>query len=188
MASNAMRELFSHDVLRIQSGRILEIGPGTGRYTREIVKYVPNNVEVIPLEMDDDCFQFLSKYVALKNYTNVKPRKGDYFNNEFSLGEFDIVLLPWFDWSFTLYQWNLVFKEAYRILKSNGILAFDFMDSQDDLISLVSNPNNAPYCLINGKDLELIARHTGFVKIVEFNERWYGQIAKYHVYKKQLIP
>lgn len=187
MALNAMRKLFSHDVLRIQSGRILEVGPGTGRYTREIAKYVPNNVEIIPLEMDRNSFRFLTEYVTLKNYANVKPREGDYFNNEFSSEEFDIVLLPWFDMTLTLYQWNPVFKEAYRILKSNGIVAFDFMDSQENLIEAVSNPNNAPYCLINGKDLELIAGHVGFSKITEFDENWSGQNAKYHVYQKRCM-
>ena len=45
-----MKKLFSSKFSGYKSGKIVEIGAGSGRFTREIVKYVSGDNIVISLE------------------------------------------------------------------------------------------------------------------------------------------
>jgi ubiquinone/menaquinone biosynthesis C-methylase UbiE len=182
MARNAMAQLFSHDIVGLRSGKLLEVGARTGRYTREIVKYVPDEVQIVALEsIPVSCFG-LEKYAA--RWSNVTVVEGDIFANEFEDGAFDRVLIPWFDMTMSLYRWGRLLREAARLVKPGGLVAFDFMDSQDRLLDVIATDSSAPYFLVNGGDLEAIARHFGLTKALEFGVRFNDQIAKYHVYRK----
>ena len=182
MARTAMAELFSHDIIGLRSGKLLEVGARTGRYTREIVKYVPGEVQIVALEsLPVSCFG-LEKYAA--RWGNVTVVQGDIFANKFAEGEFDRVLIPWFDMTMSLHRWGRLLRVAARLLKRGGLLAFDFMDSQDRLLEVLAIESNSPYFLVNGGDLEAIARHLGLTKVLEFGVRFNEQIAKYHVYRK----
>jgi ubiquinone/menaquinone biosynthesis C-methylase UbiE len=182
MARTAMAQLFSHDIVGLRSGKLLEVGARTGRYTREIVKYVPAAVQIVALEsLPVSCFG-LAKYAA--RWPNVTVVQGDVFANGFEAGSFDRVLIPWFDMTMSLYRWSRLLREAARLLKPGGLVAFDFMDSQDRLLEVVEVESNAPYFLVNGGDLEALGRHVGLSKVLEFGVRFNEQIAKYHVYRK----
>lgn len=186
MAYNAMKRLFSLPEMSFSKGRILEVGAGTGRFTREILKYVDDNTELVALEMNKKPYKYLLK--TLKKMRpkggNVKPMLVDFYNNGFSSEGFDLVIVAWFDMTMTLFEWNKLMIESNRLLKKNGIIAFDFMDSQEDLLNVVNEPSNHWYNLINGADLEKIAICCGFNKIGEFTEKFNRQIAKYHIYRK----
>jgi ubiquinone/menaquinone biosynthesis C-methylase UbiE len=182
MARTAMAQLFSHEIVGLPSGRLLEVGARTGRYTREIVKYVPAEVQIVALEsLPVSCFG-LEKYAA--RWKNVTVVQGDIFANGFEAGSFDRVLIPWFDMTMSLYRWGRLLREAARLLTPGGLVAFDFMDSQDRLLEVIATESNAPYFLVNGGDLEAIGRHLGLSKELEFGVRFNQQIAKYHVYRK----
>lgn len=110
---------------------------------------------------------------------------GGFFNNPFEDEEFDLVLILWFDMTMSLYRWGKLLQESTRILKKGGLLGFDFMDSQDRLLDVISRESNPPYFLVNGKDIEIIARNFSLTKVLEFNEGFNEKIAKYHLYAKR---
>lgn len=56
MAQNAMRQLFLMMSSGFVRGKILEVGAGTGRFTREIVKYVPEDVQIVSLEYQYEAY------------------------------------------------------------------------------------------------------------------------------------
>ena len=177
-----MSQLFSYEVVGLRSGKLLEVGARTGRFTREIVKHVPAGVEVVALEVLQVASHQLTKYAA--GWENVTVVQGDFFANGFADEAFDRILIPWFDMTMSLYKWARVLKESARLLKPGGILAFDFMDSQDRLSEVLAIESNAPYFLVNGADMETVAAQVGLTKVLEFGERFNEQIAKYHVYRK----
>ena len=181
-ASKLMKKFFSYDISKLKSGKILEIGAGAGRFTREIAKYVSENVTVVSLEIDPYGYKLLKKNV--NKYNNVTPIKGDFFNNDFAEGYFNLILLPWFDHPKTLYNHAMIFKEASLICRETGFFMFDFFDSQDNLIEKISLKSNAPYPFINGGDLELIGNHYGFSKYSEFNVHYNEQVSKIHIWEK----
>lgn len=182
MARTAMAQLFSYDIVGLRSGKLLEVGARTGRYTREIVKYVPGEVQIVTLESIPVSCYGLEKYAA--RWGNVTVVQGDIFANDFDEATFDRVLIPWFDMTMSLYRWGRLLREAARLLKPGGLVAFDFMDSQDRLLEVIAIESSAPYFLINGGDLEAIGRHFGLSKALEFGVTFNEQIAKYHVYRK----
>jgi hypothetical protein len=50
---------------------------------------------------------------------------------------------------------------------------------------MISKESNSPYFLINGKDLAIIAQHFGLTKVLQFNESFKREVAKYHVFQKR---
>ncbi len=185
MAKNAMQKLFSYDYIARSSGSILEVGSGTGRFTREILKYVSSKVAVVCLEYSADYCRFLSNYAKEQSWSQVSVIQGDIFKTSLQSHSFGLIIIPWFIQPLSLYKYGQLFKESERILKKNGYLVFDFMDSQDKLLDVIEEASNSPYFLLNGKDLEKIAIHFGFTKKAEFKEKFNKQIGKYHIYQKR---
>ena len=61
MAQRAMRTLFQDYGLKVNAGPILEVGASTGRFPREIQKYIPQNVNMVCLEYDVHTVRFFRK-------------------------------------------------------------------------------------------------------------------------------
>lgn len=96
LAQKAIEKLFRDYGLKLDSGIILEVGAGWGRFTREINKYIPQNVKILCLERSAPDAHFLKKYIDKKGWTNATVIKGDYFNYDFKNVVFDLVIIPWF--------------------------------------------------------------------------------------------
>lgn len=183
MAQKATKRLFQEYNLKLNSGAILEVGAGTGRFTREIKKYVPENVKIKCLEIDIPKFYFLKKYIKIKKMGNVTAVLEDYFDYASKNESFEMVIIPWFI-PMNLYKWARVVEVGSIITKPYGYFIFECMDSRDSLIEVITNADNSLYNLINGNDIEKIANYFGFKKKLEFNQRFNTQIGKYHIYQK----
>lgn len=184
LAQKATEKLFRDYGLKLDSGIILDVGAGMGRFTREIKKYIPENVKILCLENAAPNANFLKKYKDRKGWTNVTVIKGDYFNYDFKNIFFDMVIIPWFI-QLSLYQWAKVLEIGSKIVKPCGYIVFDFIDAQDSLIEAISNAANAPHYLINGKDVEIVANHFGFIKKSELKVKFNTQMTKFFVYQKE---
>ena len=183
MAQRAMKTLFQDYGLKVNAGPILEVGSSTGRFTREIQKYIPQNVNMVCLEKDVHRVRFLKGYAKEKGWTNVTAVSGDYFNYDFENRTFEMVMIPWFE-QLSLYQWAKVLEVGSKITKANGYFIFDFIDSQDSLIEAIHNIKNAHHYLINGSDVEKIANHFGFQKKFQYKIKFYTQTTTYFIYQK----
>ena len=184
MIQRAIKKLFEGYYVKLESGTILDVGAGTGRVAREINKYIPRSVKILCLEIDVSLFHFLKKYIMTQKWPNVTVKLGDYFDYNFRNESFEVVIMPWFI-QLSLYKWARVFEVGSKIIKANGYFIFDFIDSQDSLLEKINNPANAPHLLINGKDVEKIANHFGFIKKSEFDIGFNGLTTRYFIYQKQ---
>ena len=183
MAQRAMKTLFQDYDLNVNAGPILEVGSSTGRFTREIQKYIPQNVNMVCLENDVHRVRFFKEYAQEKGWTNVTSLSADYFHYDFKDTAFEMVIIPWFV-QLSLYEWAKALEIGSKITKANGFFIFDFIDSQDSLIEAISNKKNAHHYLINGSDVEKIANHFGFQKKFQYKIKFYTQTTTYFVYQK----
>src|SRR3989338_9122061 len=96
MAQRAIKKLFQGHCLKLDSGAILEVGAGTGRFTREIKNYIHQNVKIMCLENLAYAVRLFKKYIKRKGWANVNAVLGDYFNYDFENMTFEMVIIPWF--------------------------------------------------------------------------------------------
>ena len=79
MTEKSTEKLFSYDFMQLKKGKLLEVGSGTGRFTREIIKYLPKSVKVHAFEYSHDYCSFLAKYAEKHNWSQVTIVKGDFY-------------------------------------------------------------------------------------------------------------
>jgi ubiquinone/menaquinone biosynthesis C-methylase UbiE len=99
----------------MESGRLLDIGTGTGLQLRVIREMKPN-LDLFGLDVSDHAIQIAEKYLAHKN---VDLRVGSIEKTDYHSGFFDIVAC-----SSSMSYWKSLescFNEIYRILKSGGL-------------------------------------------------------------------
>jgi ubiquinone/menaquinone biosynthesis C-methylase UbiE len=163
---------------------VLEVGAGTGRFSREVVKYLPTNTRLLCLEYNRPSYEYLKQYLLYKKLDSVSISRADFYNNGFTESSFKLVLIPWFTFTMNLFSWAKLFKEANRLLETGGYLAVDYMDSQKDLIRSVTIPHAAPYYLINGNDLVKIADYYSLKKVSEFTIDYKQLNDTFQIYQK----
>jgi ubiquinone/menaquinone biosynthesis C-methylase UbiE len=96
-------------------GAALEIGPGPGTATLQIVDYLPFELTLIE---PDDNFRKLAKR-NLEHISNLKYESNDFENNHFEDNCFDAIF------SATSFHWlnkKNKYNECYRLLKEKGLL------------------------------------------------------------------
>jgi ubiquinone/menaquinone biosynthesis C-methylase UbiE len=103
---------------RVQSGRILEIGPGPGYIAIEIAKLLPG-VEVVGLDVSPTMVEIASRNAEEVGVADrVSFRLGNAAQMPFPAESFDFVVS-----SGSLHHWKepiRIFNEVYRVLKDGG--------------------------------------------------------------------
>ncbi len=170
--------------INFERSKILEVGAGAGRFSRDIVKYLGDEGILVALEKDEVAYGLLRQ--AMKENNNVVLHNGDFFDDRYSDDEFDIVLFPWFSHPSRLQLHNLIFERVSRICRKGGLFAFDFFDSTDNLAEKLS-PRYELYPLINGSDLERIGSIYRFLKVRQFDVAWNNLSSRVHIYRKEPV-
>lgn len=107
---------------------ILNVGVATGATTKMLEQFG----EVVSVEYDKDCCEFL------KSYVNIEAVNASMTSLPFKDGEFDLVCA--FDVIEHIEQDELAIQETYRVLKNDGayiftVPAFKFLWSDHDVVN-----------------------------------------------------
>ena len=141
--------------------KILDLGSGTSFISRNLLRNL-NNCEIYELDLS---LKMLNNFQ--KNSTKISKICGDIENLPFAESSFDMIIS-----SFSL-QWienyEKLFSNLHKILKSQGILAFSIPDS-DSFVELKNTPfsiNKMPEI----QELSNILINTQFTKKTLINEK-----------------
>lgn len=152
---------------KIKPEKILELGPGTGRWTRHIIKKA-SEIDCSEFDLVDRSqwiTDFLKSYFANVNFVHPFKNNGmklpfseNYFDFIFSQGVF-IELKPSFVLNYA--------KEFSRVLKPGGYCIFDYFDYESDdgwkYFIEESEKGNIYYTFYSDKTIGKIFEPTGFV-------------------------
>ena len=108
------------DRLRLQQDMfLLEVGPGTGTYTFEVAKRVPDG-KVIAIDIQENVIKKLEKTCEESGITNVEPKVMDVYNLNFDEEVFDRIFL--ISCLTEIPDPTRALKELNRVLKPKGLL------------------------------------------------------------------
>ncbi|MEO8665795.1 MAG: class I SAM-dependent methyltransferase [Ignavibacteria bacterium] len=181
-----LEEVLYPVMTNLQSPKILELGPGTGRWTRQILKRAKqiNSTEFSLADHSQWMIDFLRSYFnnekiikAYKNNGISLPFKQNEYDLIFSQGVF-IELKPSF-----IYLYS---KEFARVLKPGGYCVFDYFnfDSNDGWEYFIkeSDKGNIYYTFYSDEFIDRLFKLAGFILEKRFT---YGK-AKFVVMKKDI--
>lgn len=132
--SNNIKRILSSN--NIHSGKILEIGAGTGNLTRKLAKLGDFNI----LAFDNSLEMMSHATEKLQNFGNVDYIYQDMFDFNFNLYEFDAVvsLLDVINYITEIEDLEYIFKSIYESLKHGGVFIFD-INSRYKLLEILGN-------------------------------------------------
>ncbi|MDO4604463.1 MAG: methyltransferase domain-containing protein [Helcococcus sp.] len=132
--SNNIKRILSSN--NIHSGKILEIGAGTGNLTRKLAKLGDFNI----LAFDNSLKMMSHATEKLKNFGNVDYIYQDMFEFNFNLYEFEAVvsLLDVINYITEIEDLEYIFKSIYESLKYGGVFIFD-INSKYKLLEILGN-------------------------------------------------
>jgi SAM-dependent methyltransferase len=118
-----MMDLMIHTIKAHQSEdyrpyRVLEIGAGTGIFTKRLLAQIPN-LEVVAVELDWVCFHKLKH--SLQNYPSVKVVNDDSCIYEDTVSKFDCVVSSFADHHIKPTDKEQYFRNIKQNLAANGI-------------------------------------------------------------------
>ncbi len=132
--SNNIKRILSSN--NIHSGKILEIGAGTGNLTRKLAKLGDFNI----LAFDNSLEMMSHATEKLKNFGNVDYIYQDMFDFNFNLYEFDAVvsLLDVINYITEIEDLEYIFNCVYKSLNNGGVFIFD-LNSKYKLLEVLGN-------------------------------------------------
>jgi SAM-dependent methyltransferase len=116
--------------------RILEIGPGPGRFTVPMARRVAErgqNGSVTCIEIQSEMVDMLRKRLQMENIANVEIFQEDAQQLALPADSFDMVLLV--NVIGEVPDAQVLFRECVRVLKPNGIVAVNEQVSDPDFLS-----------------------------------------------------
>ena len=104
---------------------ICELGPGTGRWSRHIIKLIPKG-RLFIVDHSKWIIRFLKQYFS--SYSNVEPRKCDSCSLPLKDSEIDLFFSAGTFIAFKLGFFLAYAGEISRVLKPGGLCIIDFLD------------------------------------------------------------
>lgn len=102
--------------------RVLEVGPGNGRYTVETARRVGSAGKVIAVDIEPKMIERLEQRVQAEGITNLEGQVANVYDLPFEAGTFDAVTL--ITVISEIPEPGRAMREFYRVLKPGGTLAF----------------------------------------------------------------
>lgn len=102
--------------------RVLEVGPGNGRYTLATARRVGTGGQVVAIDIEPKMVERVQARVQAEGVTNVEARLANVHDLPFDAGTFDAIYL--ITVMGEIPQPERAMAEFYRVLKPGGSLAF----------------------------------------------------------------
>ncbi len=179
-----LEDVFFPVLKNIHHPKILELGPGTGRWTREILKKAKelNCCDFVLVDHSQWMIDFLNSYFQNEKIINTYknngislPLKKDEFDIIFSQGVF-IELKP-----SVIYLYS---KEFFKVLKPGGFCVFDYFNCESEngwnFFINQSDLGNIHYTYYTDGFIEKVFESSGFNFEIRFT---YGK-SNFIVFKK----
>lgn len=169
----------------LRSPRIMELGPGTGRWSRYIKDHLKTMdcTEYYLVDHSPWFVDFLSKYFSEEKF--IKTKQNDGVSLPFENGSFDIIFSQGVLPELKPPVIYLYAKEFSRVLTNGGICVFDYFtyDSEEgwEYFITESEKGNLFYTYYTDSLIDKIFKQEGFELIERFT---YGK-SKFPVYKKK---
>jgi len=110
--------------------KVLEVGPGNGRYTIETARRVGNTGKVIAIDIELKMIERVAQRAQAEGITNLEARVANVHNLPFEEGTFDAICM--IAVISEIPQPERALGEFYRVLKPSGTLAFSELFSDPD--------------------------------------------------------
>jgi ubiquinone/menaquinone biosynthesis C-methylase UbiE len=160
--------------------RVLEVACGTGIVTRRLRDSLPLPTEIVATDLNPDMFGFAKQ--KFEKGENIRWQQADACALPFADGSFDVVICQ-FGFMFVPDK-GAAMREAYRVLKGNGIFLFNVWDSLDaNPFAEIAHTTIAsffdrdppqfyqiPFSLHESDHVRELMRNAGFEKIEPFVE------------------
>ena len=130
--------------------RVLEVGPGNGRYTVETARHVGPAGKVVTIDIEPKMIELVEERAQGEGITNLKAKVADVHKLPFDDGFFDSVYLITVIGEIPAPVHAM--EEFYRVLSPTGILAFsEFLTDPDYPLkqTLIRQANRAGFRLKN---------------------------------------
>lgn len=128
--------------------KVLEVGPGNGRYTIEAAKAVGPDGTITTIDIEKKMIERVIKRLRRENITNVTAEVANVYKLPYADSSFDIIYM--IAVINEIPEQEKALKEFHRVLKSDGLLVFSelFMDPDYPLAnSLMQRVQNARFKL-----------------------------------------
>ena len=125
-------DLISHLPDTVSIGRVLELGCGTGRCTRQIITQLKGSIELIATDISEEMLKFAEKVVSSAQEdsgANISWEIVDECELPYEDNYFDLVVCQ-FGFMFGSDK-QKAFAESVRVLKPGGVLLFNVWDDID---------------------------------------------------------
>ncbi len=110
--------------------RVLEVGPGNGRYTIETARRVGSNSKVIAIDIEPKMIERVSRRAQAEGVTNLEAKTASVYDLPFGDATFDAVSMIAVISEIPDPQRAL--KEFHRVLKPTGTLALSELITDPD--------------------------------------------------------
>jgi phospholipid N-methyltransferase len=165
--------------------RILEIGPGTGRYMEKMLEHYPNCIYEV-YETSQDWVLFLKNMYKKEYKLCIHPADGSKLSTT-ETGTCDLVhahaVFVYLPCGTILSYLN----EMVRVLKNNGIIVFDILSSSDFNINILQDFIDVGHLfpvIFPNSILEQWMRLNNIILIENFKEIYGPYYSNYYIFKK----
>ncbi|MFO7677954.1 MAG: class I SAM-dependent methyltransferase [Thermoplasmatota archaeon] len=102
--------------------KVLEVGPGNGRYTIAAAKVVGPDGLIVTIDIEEKMIKRVIKRVTQENITNVRAEVANVYELPYEDSFFDIIYM--IAVINEIPEQERAFQEFHRVLKSDGVLVF----------------------------------------------------------------